>query len=723
MKNFKYTLFAFFISLTISAQVGINTTSPDASSILDISAMDKGLLIPRVTLTDVTNTSLDGLTTAATGLLIYNTNASITGGDGVGYYYFNGALWEKVITSNSTISDNDFHEVGTTTAPDDISDDIFTQGAVAIGANTTNESKLNVSANPTENYNKGISVNMETGLSSGLFQRGLEITMNTNPNLTSYNSTALRIDNTANAQVKAGIESRVTSTGGGSGKWNLILSTSGDPSTTGNVTGIINTVTTGGGSGTQFGIRQRLIDNTASTTGNLLGFTSDVLNQGTGPSIGFQSQIQTNNGALAIAFDANHTGNSGAGSKYGLRSIIPPTVGGNFHYGVYSQVLRTSSGNNYAGYFLGNVSIGTTNGNNYIFPASRGAADQIMQTDGAGNLSWVDASSVGDNDADFYEIGTTNAPDDIGDNIYTLGNLAIGKNGASAKLDILTTGSTGILTQIDYSGTSASWGIWNRHDSATNNFESTGQLNQMTGVSDGTQRGIQNFLDGSGDGIHFGVSNTFRGAGSGLRYGVFNSLQGAGTGNQFGVFNSISSNGSNDNTGELNRLQGSGDGNQIGVRNDMSNNGDGDHRGVYNFFNGTGDGVRYGVYSNISGTGDGDQYGAYNRITNNGNGAHYGTFNELLSPFASTYTGSRNRIESTGGGTQIGNYNSIVGNGSGSHIGVWSEINNNGLGAKTGVLSEISGSGNGIHIGNRIELNGTGTGKKSGLQLDITVNS
>ena len=49
------TLFALLITLPILAQVGIGTTTPDPSAIMDITATDKGLLIPRVLLDDVNN--------------------------------------------------------------------------------------------------------------------------------------------------------------------------------------------------------------------------------------------------------------------------------------------------------------------------------------------------------------------------------------------------------------------------------------------------------------------------------------------------------------------------------------------------------------------------------------------------------------------------------------------------------------------------------------------
>jgi hypothetical protein len=87
MKNIILLFSILWIVQSSHSQVGIGTTNPDASSVLDISSTDKGILVPRVSLSNVTNTMIDGTNTAATGLLIYNTNASVTGGNGVGFYF------------------------------------------------------------------------------------------------------------------------------------------------------------------------------------------------------------------------------------------------------------------------------------------------------------------------------------------------------------------------------------------------------------------------------------------------------------------------------------------------------------------------------------------------------------------------------------------------------------------------------------------------------------
>lgn len=57
-------------SVNLFSQVGINTTAPNPSSILDIVSTNKGLLIPRVSLTG--NTDVTTIPNPANGLLVYN---------------------------------------------------------------------------------------------------------------------------------------------------------------------------------------------------------------------------------------------------------------------------------------------------------------------------------------------------------------------------------------------------------------------------------------------------------------------------------------------------------------------------------------------------------------------------------------------------------------------------------------------------------------------------
>ncbi len=75
----------------VSQNVGINQLNPDPSAILDITATDMGLLIPRVALNDV-NTAAP-VTTPAEGLLIYNE----TGTEAHGFYYWDGSMWIQAL--------------------------------------------------------------------------------------------------------------------------------------------------------------------------------------------------------------------------------------------------------------------------------------------------------------------------------------------------------------------------------------------------------------------------------------------------------------------------------------------------------------------------------------------------------------------------------------------------------------------------------------------------
>lgn len=81
----------FFISNEIQSQsVAINNSGapPAASTILDVQSNNKGLRIPQVSL--VSNSDITTVPFPVISLLLYNTNATMTGGSGTGYYYWDG---------------------------------------------------------------------------------------------------------------------------------------------------------------------------------------------------------------------------------------------------------------------------------------------------------------------------------------------------------------------------------------------------------------------------------------------------------------------------------------------------------------------------------------------------------------------------------------------------------------------------------------------------------
>jgi hypothetical protein len=85
-------LLALLAMMTIahvtSAQVGINTQTPDASAVLDVKSTTQGMLVPRMNKAqrDAIN-MVSGVSTPATGLLVYQTDNT------PGFYFYNGTVW------------------------------------------------------------------------------------------------------------------------------------------------------------------------------------------------------------------------------------------------------------------------------------------------------------------------------------------------------------------------------------------------------------------------------------------------------------------------------------------------------------------------------------------------------------------------------------------------------------------------------------------------------
>lgn len=82
------------VGLQSYSQVGIGTLSPSKSAQLEVTAMDKGILIPRVPLKSIT----DDVTISngnVESLLVFNTNPS--GTLSRGYYYWMDNKWNRII--------------------------------------------------------------------------------------------------------------------------------------------------------------------------------------------------------------------------------------------------------------------------------------------------------------------------------------------------------------------------------------------------------------------------------------------------------------------------------------------------------------------------------------------------------------------------------------------------------------------------------------------------
>jgi hypothetical protein len=91
-----FSLFLFFYGAAgVKAQVTIGKNeAPHPGSVLDLRSADKGLLLPRVNISDANNFQLwADKEDEAIGMLVYNINAAMTDGQGAGIYVWNGSKW------------------------------------------------------------------------------------------------------------------------------------------------------------------------------------------------------------------------------------------------------------------------------------------------------------------------------------------------------------------------------------------------------------------------------------------------------------------------------------------------------------------------------------------------------------------------------------------------------------------------------------------------------
>jgi hypothetical protein len=95
----KVLFFALFLTFLGAANVNGQVTigkneAPHPASVLDLRSTDKGLLLPRVDISDANTFQLStGREDEAIGLTVYNTNKAMLNGQGAGIYAWSGSKW------------------------------------------------------------------------------------------------------------------------------------------------------------------------------------------------------------------------------------------------------------------------------------------------------------------------------------------------------------------------------------------------------------------------------------------------------------------------------------------------------------------------------------------------------------------------------------------------------------------------------------------------------
>jgi hypothetical protein len=308
-----------------SGAAGIGTTTPDASSLLEIKSTSKGLLISRMT-----KVQRDAIASPATGLVIYQTNST------PGFYYYNGTAWTAVSpnAANKTLSN--------LTASTAVNVDLLpgSDNTLNLGTASFRWRTLNTGGDVLIN---GITIGEGGGSQSLNLAVGLNaLKLNTtgNPN-TALGYQSLSHNTTGNNNTAVGYNSLSDNT---TGYYNTAV---GNYSLLNNSTGIYNTATgtdalisnTSGNTNTAMGVNALYLNTTGSSNTALGPFAmeenttgasntaiglSAAFNNGTGHSnvaIGTQALYMntTTNNLVAIGDSAmyNNTGlfNTAVGSK------------------------------------------------------------------------------------------------------------------------------------------------------------------------------------------------------------------------------------------------------------------------------------------------------------------------------------------------------------------------------------------------------------------------
>ncbi|MEO8516103.1 MAG: hypothetical protein ABI426_05125 [Flavobacterium sp.] len=88
----------FFFALSMNAQIGIGTNTPNASSVLELNSTKLGFLLPRVGLTS--SADITTITSPAKGLIVYNTGSA--GLSPAGLYQWGSGTWNPIADNVST---------------------------------------------------------------------------------------------------------------------------------------------------------------------------------------------------------------------------------------------------------------------------------------------------------------------------------------------------------------------------------------------------------------------------------------------------------------------------------------------------------------------------------------------------------------------------------------------------------------------------------------------
>jgi hypothetical protein len=169
MKRKQILLLSLLSSSIVYGQIGVNTESPKSTFHVIPTKTDgstaEGFIAPNLTRSQLISKD-NKYTAAEEGTMVYITtlDGTVTSKTSkvttVGYYYYDGKIWQQFATSaGGSIPSEPWRVQGTTTEATNNTDNIYQQGTVAIGSNTSNGYTFQVTggSNITSNSRVGSS--------------------------------------------------------------------------------------------------------------------------------------------------------------------------------------------------------------------------------------------------------------------------------------------------------------------------------------------------------------------------------------------------------------------------------------------------------------------------------------------------------------------------------------------------------------------------------------
>ena len=443
-KKLAFSLFFFLsIQLLFAQNISVNAdgSAPDGSAMLDVVATDKGILIPRMT-----EVQRLGIATPATSLIVYQTD----GDDG---FYFNAGTpgapsWVKLLSDSDlgepvAIGDSDSDT--RIDVEEGLDDDVIrfkllgteffrmdsgrfevlnTGGTISIGENA--------GLNDPFSGNNNIFIGSSSGLNSSSSIRNVAI-----------GSRSLQTATNSNNNIAIGYESLINSTGS-----------------------------------TNVGIGSFSLGNSGSSIQNIaIGFTAAENAQGgNNIAIGYSS-LKSNTTGANNTIIGNFAGENSTGSN---NVFIGNRAGQNE---TTSNTLFIENSNSSTPLIYGDFAndslkiFGTLSvGNAFSFPTADGTANQILQTDGNGNVSWAAEAA-----SSFTLSGNDVIPNSNNYN-FAIGTNTI-RNKFKAEIEVGSGGSTCGLVIDNLANAGAS--------------DKIGLLIELDGGSSKSKFGIKNIVNGT----------------------------------------------------------------------------------------------------------------------------------------------------------------------------------------------------------------------------------